>query len=74
MKQPKATEPEDAPAQIPCGVPWCIGIAPSGRQFCRVHENSNLRTQFPSPASRELEMRFLEAMRGTPARNVDARR
>ena len=66
-KQP----PQDA--QVACGVPWCIGVAEDGSQFCRVHRSDKLRTRFPPPVSRELELRFLEAMRGPAARHVDAR-
>jgi hypothetical protein len=69
----KKSAPTPGARQVACGVPWCIGLTDDGDQFCRVHRSDKLRTQWPPPVSRELELRFLEAMRGPSALHVDAR-
>lgn len=48
----------DEVKQVACGVPWCVGVAGEGRQYCTVHEDQRTRSQFPPPVSRELEQRY----------------
>jgi hypothetical protein len=61
----KNQPPQDAARieMVACGVPWCVGLAEPMRQYCRVHESDKLRTFSPPAVTRELEMRYEEAMR-----------